>query len=169
MRKRYRGHGFYQAKLTIDRPGTGMEKRGAGAAARRRARGEKGAAHGGGGRRRQVPAPVQRLVGGTVSVGITSRQLVSVGDSIRGASQHRGGVRPGGACDFWPRPPRCFLGGRAGAIQKERDSGRIVALKMAADKHGLTISDLLRQLIEDQLKRDGISVTSGPLPGQMTM
>lgn len=131
--------------------------------------GRKGRAHGGGGRRRQVPAPVQRLVGGTVSVGITSRQLVSVGDSIRGASQHKGGVRPGGACDFWPRPPRCFLGGRAGAIQKERDSGRIAALKMAASKHGVTVSDLLRKLIEDQLSRDGIAANSDALPGQLSI
>ncbi len=49
------------------------------------------------------------------------------------------------------------------------DAGRIAALKMAANRHGLTVSDLLRQLIDDQLKQDGISVTSEPLPGQLSM
>jgi len=49
------------------------------------------------------------------------------------------------------------------------DAARIAALKMAADKHGLTVSDLLRQLIDDQLKQDGISVTSEPLPGQVSI
>ena len=49
------------------------------------------------------------------------------------------------------------------------DAPRIAALKMAADKHGLTVSDLLRQLIEYQLKQDGITISSDPLPGQMTM
>ena len=49
------------------------------------------------------------------------------------------------------------------------DAPRITALKMAADRHGLTVSDLLRQLIEDQLKQDGITISSEPLPGQMTM
>jgi len=47
------------------------------------------------------------------------------------------------------------------------DAARIAALKMAANKHGLTVSDLIRQLIDDQLKQDGISVTSEPLPGQV--
>lgn len=49
------------------------------------------------------------------------------------------------------------------------DAARIAALKMAADKHGLTVSDLLRELIDEQLARDGISATSELLPGQMTM
>ena len=49
------------------------------------------------------------------------------------------------------------------------DAGRIAALKMAANKHDLTVSDLLRQLIDEQLARDGISATSDPLPGQMSM
>ena len=49
------------------------------------------------------------------------------------------------------------------------DAARIAALKMAANKHGLTVSDLIRQLIDDQLKQDGISVSSEPLPGQMSM
>ena len=48
------------------------------------------------------------------------------------------------------------------------DAATIAALKMAAGKHGLTVSDLLRQLIDDQLKHDGISVTSEPLPGQIS-
>ena len=49
------------------------------------------------------------------------------------------------------------------------DSGRIAALKMAASKHGLTVSDLLRQLIDAQLKQDGITATADPLPGQLSM
>lgn len=49
------------------------------------------------------------------------------------------------------------------------DAPRIAALKMAADKHGLTVSDLLRQLIDEQLSRDGITANSEPLPGQLTM
>jgi len=49
------------------------------------------------------------------------------------------------------------------------DAARIIALKEAAGKHGLTVSDLLRQLIDEQLRRDGISTSSGPLPGQLSM
>ena len=49
------------------------------------------------------------------------------------------------------------------------DAGRIAALKMAADKHQVTVSDLLRELIDEQLTRDGIPATSEPLPGQMSM
>ena len=49
------------------------------------------------------------------------------------------------------------------------DAARIAALKMAANKHGLTVSDLIRQLIDDQLKQDGISVSSEPLPGQVSI
>ena len=49
------------------------------------------------------------------------------------------------------------------------DVGRIAALKMAADRHGVTVSDLLRQLIDDQLSRDGISPASKPLEGQMSI
>lgn len=45
----------------------------------------------------------------------------------------------------------------------------IAALKISARRHGLTVSDLLRQLIDDQLTRDGISVTSEPLEGQISM
>jgi len=40
---------------------------------------------------------------------------------------------------------------------------------MAAGKHGLTVSDLLRQLIDEQLTRDGITANSEPLPGQISM
>ena len=49
------------------------------------------------------------------------------------------------------------------------DASRIAALKLAADKHQVTVSDLLRELIDEQLARDGISATSDPLPGQMSM
>jgi len=49
------------------------------------------------------------------------------------------------------------------------DAARIAALKMAANKHGLTVSDLIRQLIDEQLTRDGIPATSDPLPGQVSM
>ena len=49
------------------------------------------------------------------------------------------------------------------------DAARIAALKMAANRHGLTVSDLLRQLIDEQLSKDGIPTTSEPLPGQMSM
>lgn len=42
----------------------------------------------------------------------------------------------------------------------------IAALKISARRHGLTVSDLIRQLIDDQLTRDGISTAPRPLPGQ---
>lgn len=42
----------------------------------------------------------------------------------------------------------------------------IAALKISARRHGLTVSDLLRQLIDEQLKQDGIQVNATPLPGQ---
>lgn len=45
----------------------------------------------------------------------------------------------------------------------------IAALKIDAHRHGLTVSDLVRQLIEEQLLRDGISTTGQPIDGQMTM
>ena len=45
----------------------------------------------------------------------------------------------------------------------------IAALKISARQHGLTVSDLLRQLIAEQLKRDGISTTGKPLDGQISM
>lgn len=49
------------------------------------------------------------------------------------------------------------------------DAATIAALKISASQHGQTVSDLLRQLIADQLQRDGITVTSEPLPGQISM
>lgn len=42
----------------------------------------------------------------------------------------------------------------------------ISALKISARRHGLTVSDLIRQLIEDQLTRDGINTEPTPIPGQ---
>lgn len=45
----------------------------------------------------------------------------------------------------------------------------ITALRISANRHGLTVSDLIRQLIHEQLKADGITASSEPLPGQITM
>lgn len=42
----------------------------------------------------------------------------------------------------------------------------IAALRISARRHELTVSDLLRQLIDEQLKRDNISTAPRPLPGQ---
>ena len=42
----------------------------------------------------------------------------------------------------------------------------IAGLKISARRHNLTVSDLIRQLIDDQLSRDGISTAPRPLPGQ---
>ena len=49
------------------------------------------------------------------------------------------------------------------------DAGRIAALKICARGHGLTVSDLIRQLIDKQLKEDGITASTEQLPGQLTM
>ncbi len=49
------------------------------------------------------------------------------------------------------------------------DAPTITALKISARRHGLTVSDLLRQLIHDQLKVDGISTTGKPIEGQISM
>ena len=49
------------------------------------------------------------------------------------------------------------------------DSGTIAALRMCANNHGLTVSDLLRQLIEAKLREDGISTSSKPIDGQISM
>ncbi|MBQ8109359.1 MAG: hypothetical protein IJ124_04235 [Clostridia bacterium] len=49
------------------------------------------------------------------------------------------------------------------------DAATIAAVKISARQHGLTVSDLIRQLIDEQLKRDGIAATSEPLEGQMCM
>lgn len=49
------------------------------------------------------------------------------------------------------------------------DAPTIAALKISARRHGLTVSDLLRQLIHDQLKADGISAANKPIDGQISM
>lgn len=49
------------------------------------------------------------------------------------------------------------------------DPPTIAALKIAANRHGMTVSDLLRQLIDEQLRRDGISTTPAQIDGQLTM
>lgn len=49
------------------------------------------------------------------------------------------------------------------------DAGRIAALKMAANRHNTTVSDMLRDLIDDQLHRDGIKPVERPIDGQITM
>lgn len=49
------------------------------------------------------------------------------------------------------------------------DPPTIAALKIAANRHGLTVSDLIRQLIEEQLRRDGISTSPAPIEGQISM
>ena len=49
------------------------------------------------------------------------------------------------------------------------DPAIIAALKISARRHGLTVSDLIRQLIDEQLKADGIPATSKPLEGQISM
>lgn len=49
------------------------------------------------------------------------------------------------------------------------DSGTTDALKECAKQHGETVSELLRQLIEEQLRKDGISTSNKPIEGQLTM
>ena len=49
------------------------------------------------------------------------------------------------------------------------DTATIAALKISANRHGLTVSDLIRQLITEQLHRDGISTAPAPIDGQLTM
>ena len=49
------------------------------------------------------------------------------------------------------------------------DTGTIAALKISASKHGKTVSDLLRDLINQQLETDGISTKDTPLEGQISM
>ena len=46
------------------------------------------------------------------------------------------------------------------------DAGTIAALKISARQHETTVSDLIRQLIDEQLNRDGISTEPRPIPGQ---
>ena len=45
----------------------------------------------------------------------------------------------------------------------------IAALKISAQQHGETVSGLIRDLIDDQLRRDGIQPTSKPIDGQISM
>ena len=45
----------------------------------------------------------------------------------------------------------------------------IEALRICAGKHGLTVSDLMRKLIDDQLTQDGIYPRKTQIEGQMTM
>ena len=45
----------------------------------------------------------------------------------------------------------------------------IAALKISASRHGITVSDLLRQLIDDQLRKDKIDTREPPIDGQLTM
>ena len=45
----------------------------------------------------------------------------------------------------------------------------IAGLKISARQHGMTVSDLLRALISEQLARDGISIAEKPIEGQMSM
>ena len=49
------------------------------------------------------------------------------------------------------------------------DPGTIAALKISARQHGTTVSDLIRQLIDEQLSRDGIIPTEKPIDGQISM
>ena len=46
------------------------------------------------------------------------------------------------------------------------DAGTIAALKISARQHATTVSDLIRELIDEQLDRDGISTEPCPVPGQ---
>ena len=43
----------------------------------------------------------------------------------------------------------------------------LAALQISARKHGLTVSDHVRALIEEQLQRDGISAANKPIDGQL--
>lgn len=45
----------------------------------------------------------------------------------------------------------------------------IAALKMSANKHNTTVSDILRQLIYEQITKDGTRGTDKPIDGQITM
>ena len=58
-----------------------------------------------------APAPVQRCAGGTVSECITARQPSRLLGTILRASQHRGGVRPRGACRLAAAPAPVPPGG----------------------------------------------------------
>ena len=45
----------------------------------------------------------------------------------------------------------------------------IAALKICANQHGKSVSDLLRDLIDEQLSRDGISTAQKPIEGQISI
>ena len=45
----------------------------------------------------------------------------------------------------------------------------IAALKISASKHGITVSELLRELIHDQLREDNILTRDTPIDGQLSM
>ena len=45
----------------------------------------------------------------------------------------------------------------------------INALRKCADMHEMTVSDLIRKLIDEQLKRDGITPTVETIDGQISM
>lgn len=45
----------------------------------------------------------------------------------------------------------------------------IAGLKICARKHGVTVSDLLRELIEKRLNTEGIRVADKPLEGQLSI
>ena len=43
----------------------------------------------------------------------------------------------------------------------------IAGLKISARRHGQTVSDLLREMIAEQLARDGINTSPEPIDGQI--
>lgn len=45
----------------------------------------------------------------------------------------------------------------------------IAGLKICARKHGLTVSDLIRELIDQKLTQEGIRTTDKPLEGQISI
>jgi hypothetical protein len=45
----------------------------------------------------------------------------------------------------------------------------IAGLKMLADRQGLSTSDILRGLLRDELKRNGISTQEEPIEGQVRL
>lgn len=45
----------------------------------------------------------------------------------------------------------------------------IAGLKISARQHGMSVSDLVRILISEQLDRDGIRVSDKPIDGQISM
>ena len=49
------------------------------------------------------------------------------------------------------------------------DPWEISALKISASRHGKTVSDLLRDLIAQQLREDGITAQPKPIEGQISM